>query len=189
MTRPHLSLTYVLCGGTVCPGVPLCGVAVLAPMQSMTVEKADNPRCSHEGRRLLRCPMVRAWPAAAVAASVGVACACVCQGNQDVSRPSLGTQKTCRVHHEKGKRNKDQGQGVLALLALIPASLARCRDRGASSSSPLEGGVFLISNFLSLRASKREMPTRLTRIRTSLSSYTRWLWPLDSAERVYACAA
>jgi len=64
--RPHLSLTYVLCGGTVCPGVPLCGVAVLAPTQSMTVEKADNPRCSHEGRRLLRCPMVRAWPAAAL---------------------------------------------------------------------------------------------------------------------------
>ncbi len=76
-------LTYVLCGGTAWPGVPLWAVTVVAPTHNMTVEKVDNPRWSHEGRRLLRCPMVRAWPAAALKLlarrllRTGVACACV----------------------------------------------------------------------------------------------------------------
>jgi hypothetical protein len=65
-TSSSFRLTYVLCGGTAWPGSGLVGVAVVAPTHSMTVEKADNPRWSHEGRRLLRCPMVRAWPAAAL---------------------------------------------------------------------------------------------------------------------------
>jgi hypothetical protein len=84
-TSSSFRQTYVLCGGTAWPGTRLVGVAVVAPTHSMTVEKADNPRWSHEGRRLLRCPMVRPWPAAALKLlarrlllRAGVACACVC---------------------------------------------------------------------------------------------------------------
>lgn len=116
-TSSSFRLTYVLCGGTAWPGSGLVGVAVVAPTHSMTVEKADNPLWSHEGRRLLRCPMVRAWPAALkllarrlLRAGGGALPVCVCVPEKEgVSRPSIDTQKTCQEgKKEQGPRRSAQ---------------------------------------------------------------------------------